>query len=65
MNEQVFTTMTSASSAFEYERGTSLRQHAHHDFAIHEVFGTSQTHKTHFGGTGRFWVWGCCRVLDR
>ena len=56
MNEQVLTTMTSASSAPGDQLGPGLRQHAHHHLAVHEVLGAAQAYKTNLGGGHRLAV---------
>ena len=48
MNEQVFTTMMSASSARGVICGATLRQQAHHDLAVDQVLGTAQADKSDF-----------------
>ncbi len=50
INEQVLTTMTSASSALGVKFGPTLGQHAHHHLAIDEIFGASEAYKAHLGG---------------
>ena len=50
MNEQVLTTMTSASSARRVSSAPARRQHAHHDFAVDEVLGAAQADEAHLLG---------------
>ena len=55
MNEQVFTTMMSASSARGVIFGAALREQTHHDLAVHQVLGTAKADKSNFlaSSTGR------------
>ena len=55
MNEQVLTTITSASSALGDQFRSGLRQHAHHHLAVHQVFGAPQADEANLGGL-RPWV---------
>ena len=59
MNEQVLTTMTSASSARWVSSSSALREHAHHDLAVDEVLGTAEADEANLGRfRGKLSFWG-------
>ena len=47
MNEQVLTTITSASSARRVNSAPGTRQQAHHHLAVHQVLGAAQADEAH------------------
>ena len=51
MNEQVFTTMMSASSARGVISAPPWDEQPHHDLAVHQVLGTAQADEANFLGS--------------